>query len=130
EGQGAELRVLRQPGGGAGIPRRPHSRGDPRWAARGGSRRRARPGFADHALRQPGHAEGCGGGARRARAEEAPPPRAWAHRGRELLVRLLLAVLIAAALLPGCSALRAGYENADTLLRWRLTSYLDVHDEQ
>ncbi len=45
-------------------------------------------------------------------------------------MRLLLAVLIAAALLPGCSALRAGYENADTLLRWRLTSYLDVHDEQ
>lgn len=35
--------------------------------------------------------------------------------------------LAAATLLSGCSALRLAYDNADTYLRWRAGSYLDVH---
>jgi hypothetical protein len=38
-----------------------------------------------------------------------------------------LAALAAAAVLSGCSALRLAYDNADTYLRWRAGSYLDVH---
>jgi hypothetical protein len=44
-------------------------------------------------------------------------------------LRIALAVLLAAGVLSGCSAMRVGYDNADTFLRWRLTSYLDVHGE-
>ena len=40
-----------------------------------------------------------------------------------------LVACVAAALISGCSAVRVGYENADTFLRWRATSYLDVHGE-
>lgn len=43
-------------------------------------------------------------------------------------MRLALAAL-ALALLTGCSALRFAYDNADTYLRWRAGSYLDVHGE-
>lgn len=39
------------------------------------------------------------------------------------------AALLAAWVLSGCSATRLAYENADTFLRWRATSYLDVHGE-
>jgi hypothetical protein len=38
----------------------------------------------------------------------------------------LLAVLAAGVVLSGCSALRLAYENADTYLRWRAGSYLDL----
>jgi len=41
----------------------------------------------------------------------------------------LAAVLALGAVLGGCSALRVAYENADTFLRWRATSYLDLHGE-
>jgi hypothetical protein len=44
-------------------------------------------------------------------------------------LRIALAVLLAAGVLSGCSAMRVGYDNADTFLRWRLTSYLDVHGD-
>jgi hypothetical protein len=35
--------------------------------------------------------------------------------------------LAAAALVSGCTALRLAYDNADTYLRWRAGSYLDIH---
>jgi len=37
--------------------------------------------------------------------------------------------LAAAWILSGCSAMRIAYDNADTFLRWRATSYLDVHGD-
>ena len=45
------------------------------------------------------------------------------------LVRRALVALLAAVVLSACSAMRVAYDNADTFLRWRLTSYLDVHGE-
>ena len=39
------------------------------------------------------------------------------------------AVAALASLLAGCSAMRVAYDNADTFLRWRATSYLDLHGE-
>lgn len=50
------------------------------------------------------------------------------HGARVVLHGLL--ALAAAALLGGCSATQFMYENAGTLIRWRATSYLDVHGEQ
>ena len=44
-------------------------------------------------------------------------------------VRNALVAVLAAGVLAGCSAMRIGYDNADTFLRWRLTSYLDVHGD-
>lgn len=44
------------------------------------------------------------------------------------LRRVLL--LAAVLLVSGCSATQFMYENAGTLIRWRATSYLDVHGEQ
>jgi hypothetical protein len=44
------------------------------------------------------------------------------------LVRLVLTI-VAAALLAGCSTLRFAYDNADTYLRWRASSYLDLEGE-
>ena len=41
----------------------------------------------------------------------------------------LAAALLAAWLLSGCSAVRVAYENADTFLRWRATSYLDLRGQ-
>ena len=41
----------------------------------------------------------------------------------------LAVALLAAWLLSGCSAMRVAYENADTFLRWRATSYLDLHGQ-
>jgi hypothetical protein len=41
----------------------------------------------------------------------------------------VLALLAAAWLLAGCSAIRVAYDNADTFVRWRATSYLDVSGE-
>lgn len=41
-------------------------------------------------------------------------------------MRKVTLALAASLLLAGCSALRVAYENADTLLHWRLTHYLDV----
>ena len=43
-------------------------------------------------------------------------------------MRLFL-LLAAVLLLEGCSALRFAYDNADTYLRWRASSYLDVSGE-
>jgi hypothetical protein len=45
-------------------------------------------------------------------------------------VRRLVLVLVALALLAGCSATRFAYENADLFLRWQTGRYLDVHDAQ
>ncbi len=44
----------------------------------------------------------------------------------------LVAPLLAALLLlqAGCSSVRLGYDNADTLLRWEAKSYLDFHGAQ
>ena len=39
------------------------------------------------------------------------------------------AALSLVALLAACSMVRLAYDNADSYLRWRLTSYLDVHGE-
>ena len=41
----------------------------------------------------------------------------------------LLAALVVAALLAGCSAVRLAYDNADSYLRWRAGAYLDVHGD-
>ena len=35
-----------------------------------------------------------------------------------------------AALLAGCSAMRLAYDNADTYLRWRASSYLDLQGDE
>jgi hypothetical protein len=44
-------------------------------------------------------------------------------------VKRLLLLLVAASLLGGCSAIRFAYDNADTYVRWRAMSYLDLHGE-
>jgi hypothetical protein len=41
----------------------------------------------------------------------------------------LLAVLVAGAVLAGCSAVKLAYDNADSYLRWRAGAYLDVHGD-
>lgn len=41
----------------------------------------------------------------------------------------LAAALVLVALLSACSMVRLAYDNADSYLRWRLTSYLDLHGE-
>jgi len=46
-----------------------------------------------------------------------------------LLIRLLLLIL-AVLLLAGCSAVRLGYGNADSLARWWIDQYLDLSPEQ
>ena len=47
------------------------------------------------------------------------------------MTRRARALLLAAALLvAGCNATRVAYENADTLLRWRVASYVNVRAEQ
>jgi hypothetical protein len=45
-------------------------------------------------------------------------------------VLLCLSLLLAAVLLQGCSAIKLAYRQADTLLYWRLDSYVDFSDEQ
>lgn len=42
----------------------------------------------------------------------------------------LIAALLAACLVAGCSMVRLAYENADSYLRYRANTYLDVHGEQ
>jgi hypothetical protein len=44
--------------------------------------------------------------------------------------RLRAFVLALIALLGGCSSTRLAYNNADLMLRWRATSFLDVHGAQ
>ena len=39
-------------------------------------------------------------------------------------------LLLAAVALAGCSGVRIAYDNADTIIRWRLLQFLDVHDAQ
>lgn len=46
------------------------------------------------------------------------------------LLRHLTLVLFAGLLLQGCSAVRVGYANADSLARWWLDQYLDLSPEQ
>ena len=46
------------------------------------------------------------------------------------LFRHLLLALFAALLLQGCSAVRLGYGNADSLARWWIDQYLDLSPEQ
>lgn len=45
-------------------------------------------------------------------------------------VALWLAPLLLVPLLAGCSSTRLAYDNADVMLRWRATSFLDVHGRQ
>ena len=42
----------------------------------------------------------------------------------------VIAALVVACLLSGCSMVRVAYENADSYLRYRAGAYLDVHGEQ
>ena len=42
-------------------------------------------------------------------------------------MRAILGVLVL-SLLAGCSAVRLAYDNADLYLRWKIGSYIDVHD--
>ena len=46
------------------------------------------------------------------------------------LFRRLALVLVAALLVQGCSAVRLGYGNADSLARWAIDQYLDLSPEQ
>lgn len=46
------------------------------------------------------------------------------------LVRRLIVLVATALLLQACSAVRLGYENADSLARWWLDRYLDLSPEQ
>ena len=46
------------------------------------------------------------------------------------LYRHLILALVAALLLQGCSAVRLGYGNADSLARWWIDQYLDLSPEQ
>ncbi len=46
------------------------------------------------------------------------------------LLRHLAFVLVAGLLLQGCSAVRLGYGNADSLARWWMDQYLDLSPEQ
>ncbi len=41
----------------------------------------------------------------------------------------LAALAVTLFLLAACSTMRLAYDNADAFLRWRATSYLDVHGE-
>ena len=41
-------------------------------------------------------------------------------------MRRAVAALLAAVVLAGCSAVRVAYDHADTYLRWRASSYLDM----
>jgi hypothetical protein len=47
-----------------------------------------------------------------------------------LFVRRLILALLAGLLLQGCSAVRLGYGNADSLARWWIDQYLDLAPEQ
>lgn len=51
----------------------------------------------------------------------------WTLRCGALRRVLLIATVL---IVSGCSATQLMYENAGTLIRWRATSYLDVHGEQ
>ena len=46
------------------------------------------------------------------------------------LLRHLLLILLAGPLLQGCSAVRLGYGNAESLARWWFDQYLDMSPEQ
>lgn len=46
------------------------------------------------------------------------------------LVRQLAVVVIAGLLLAGCSAVRLGYGNADSLMRWWIDQYVDLSPDQ
>ena len=46
------------------------------------------------------------------------------------LFRQLILAVVAAALLHGCSAVRLGYGNADSLARWWIDNYVDMSPEQ
>ena len=45
-------------------------------------------------------------------------------------IRHILLLLVAGPLLQGCSAVRLGYGNADSLARWWIDQYLDMSPEQ
>lgn len=46
------------------------------------------------------------------------------------LIRFLLLVFAAGLLVQGCSAVRLGYGNADSLVRWWMDTYVDLSPEQ
>ena len=46
------------------------------------------------------------------------------------LLHRLIVVLVASLLLQGCSAVRLGYANADSLARWWVDQYVDMSPEQ
>src|SRR6266568_1425660 len=71
--------------------------------------------------------------ARTARHEEAPAPRTRPDHGGKLLVKktaLGLWLAIGALGLAACSATRVAYDNADTVLRFMASSYLDLDAAQ
>src|SRR5258708_39415821 len=80
-----------------------------------------------------------GGGARRfpedhsPRHEEAPRPRTGTYYGGKLLVKKTALRLLASAgvlALAACSASRVAYNNADTVIRFMASSYLDLDSAQ
>src|SRR6266581_1253828 len=67
------------------------------------------------------------------RHEEAPAPRAGSHYGGKLLVRKTAFSVLASAgvlALAACSATRVAYDNADTVIRFMASSYLDLDSAQ
>src|SRR6267143_522570 len=149
-------RLLREPGGKAGRPPRAHSPRDRGGSPGGrGGRRAQREDLSGYDLRQSGNGDGHERGAHAARHEKAPASRAGSYHGGELLVEnrgqttifthtmarrhalekmvvcprfLLLA--ISALVLASCSATRVAYDNADTMLRFMASSYLDLDAAQ
>src|SRR6266571_1529324 len=127
-------RVLREPRGNAGNPARAHPGGD-RGRAPGGRGGRGAFGedLARDDLRQPGDGDRHGRGAQAPRHEEAPAPRAGSHYGGKLLVRKTAFSVLASAgvlALAACSATRVAYDNADTVIRFMASSYLDLDSAQ
>src|SRR6266581_2464122 len=147
--------LVREPGKQTGRALRTHPPRDRGGSPGGrGGRCAVREDFTGYDLRQPGDGDGHERGARAARHEEAPAPRTRPDHGGELLVenrgqttifthmmarrhafekvvcpRVFL-LAIGALGLAACSATRVAYDNADTVLRFMASSYLDLDAAQ
>src|SRR6267154_760618 len=127
-------RLLREPGGKAWRApraRSPRDRGRPPGGC--GGCRAQREDLSGYDLRQSGDGDGHERGARAAWHEKAPAPRPRPYHGGELLVKnvaLGLLLVIGAPVLASCSATRLAYDNADTVLRFMASSYLDLDAAQ
>ncbi len=98
-----------------------------------GGRRAQREDLSGYDLRQSGDGDGHERGANAARHEKAPASRAGSYHGGELLVKnaaLGLLLVIGVPVLASCSATRLAYDNADTVLRFMASSYLDLDAAQ